>query len=295
MSVSFESYKVFYIVASKNSISAAAQELFVTQPTITHCIKKMEEELHCQLFIRGKKGVTLTAEGELVYKHAKIACENIWDAEEKLHQLKRYEIGTLSLGTNETTFHHFLFPYLKKYRKSYPGIHLQIISGSTPAIIQKICDHQLDCSILITPETYQNELLEIVKLGTIKDIIVAGTHFNELENQPVSLAKLQQYPLVGFSENTISGIEQRQYFQEFGAIYRPDIEIESADLIVPTVANNLGIGVVPEVFAQAALGKKEIFEVQVTEKPPIRNISLIYFKHQPITDATSRFMELFTT
>ena len=92
MQVSFDSYKVFYITAKNKSITMAAKELYVTQPTVTHCIQKLEEELGCTLFIRGKKGVKLTPEGKVLYKHVSIACEEIWKAENDMKALKEFKI-----------------------------------------------------------------------------------------------------------------------------------------------------------------------------------------------------------
>ena len=138
MLVSFDLYKVFYITAKNESITAAAKELFVTQPTVTHCIQKLEEELGCVLFIRGKKGVKLTAEGTTLYKHVAVAYEHITQAEKEINELKMFKKGEIILGASETTLHHFLFPYLKKYKKKYPNIRLKIHNSSTPTMLEAL-------------------------------------------------------------------------------------------------------------------------------------------------------------
>ena len=63
-STNFEYYKVFYYTAKYRNITLAAQKLFLTQPSVTKAIQRLEEQLDCQLFLRTKRGVTLTAEGQ---------------------------------------------------------------------------------------------------------------------------------------------------------------------------------------------------------------------------------------
>ncbi|MCD8331574.1 MAG: LysR family transcriptional regulator [Oscillospiraceae bacterium] len=66
-STNFESYKIFYFVAQYGSITTAAQRLYVTQPTVTKAVHKLEEQLNCALFVRTRRGVRLTPEGELLW------------------------------------------------------------------------------------------------------------------------------------------------------------------------------------------------------------------------------------
>ena len=66
MAVKLELYRVFRAVAEKGSISAAAQELFISQPAVSQSIRQLEEQLNLRLFSRGSRGVTLTGEGKLL-------------------------------------------------------------------------------------------------------------------------------------------------------------------------------------------------------------------------------------
>ena len=67
--MNFETYRIFYYTARYKNITGAAKALFLTQPTVSHAIAGLEKELGCQLFIRSKKGVQMTPEAELLYRH----------------------------------------------------------------------------------------------------------------------------------------------------------------------------------------------------------------------------------
>lgn len=67
MYVDWEYYKIFYFVAKYRNFTKAARVLGSNQPNITHTMNKLEDQLHCVLFIRSNRGVTLTPEGEMLY------------------------------------------------------------------------------------------------------------------------------------------------------------------------------------------------------------------------------------
>lgn len=292
MSVNFDAYKVFYLAAELKSITAAARELYVTQPTVTHSIRKLETELGCELFVRGKKGVGLTPEGAVLYKYVKAGCEQFWQGEKEIEKRKKFEAGEILLGASEATLHHFLLPYLKQYKKQYPDIYLKISNANTFDIMEDIRQERISCGILIFPDGYQDEMLEIQPLAECNDVVVAGDAYRKLAEQTVSVSGLSEYPLVGLSSNTLTSILLTGFFQKYHAEYRPDIELATSDLIVPAVMNNLGIGIVPEVFAAEALRRNEVFRISLLEKIPDRNICLVYKKNSQLPIAVEAFLKM---
>ena len=290
MQVSFDSYKVFYITAKNKSITMAAKELYVTQPTVTHCIQKLEEELGCALFIRGKKGVKLTPEGKVLYKHVSIACEEIWKAENDMNALKEFKKGEILLGASETTLHFFLLPHLKRYKKKYPSIRLKIHNSNTRHMLDAIRNDELDCGILVFPGEYNEEGIEIITLDTFQDIAIVGNEYKELAEHSISLKDLIEYPIISLENATMTNWTFREIFKQYNLDLKPDIELATTDLIVPTVSNDLGIGFVPEYFASEALKKNEIFRLNLVEEIPRRKICLVYKLAKPQSIAVEAFI-----
>ena len=69
MAANFEYYKIFYYVAKYQNFTLAAKALLSSQPSVSRCMQALETELGCRLFVRTKRGVSLTAEGEQLYKY----------------------------------------------------------------------------------------------------------------------------------------------------------------------------------------------------------------------------------
>lgn len=132
MYVDWEYYKIFYFVAKYRNFTKAARVLGSNQPNITHTMNKLEDQLHCVLFIRSNRGVTLTPEGEMLYTRISSAAVQIQDAEEELSASATFEHGAISISATETALNIYLSERLRDFHAQYPGIRLRISNHSTP-------------------------------------------------------------------------------------------------------------------------------------------------------------------
>ena len=291
MSVSFDSYKIFYYAAKYGNITAAARALFLSQPTVSQCILNMEHELNCTLFIRSKKGVTLTPEGDILYKHVSIACRHIWEAEEEINSAIHLSDGTIRIGATETTLHHYLLPYLKNFKENYPDIKLKISNSNTPSALKALSAGLIDFAIIVTDSKYP-ENYQVYPLSEFQDILIGGSKYKELCSHPLSLDELCSYPLICMEPGTVTRQFLDDFFISHGARLSPDIELETTDLITPIAENNLGIGFVPYDFARQKLEQKKVFELPLAEKIPPRRICLVLSEEHPLSSAASLFTKM---
>ena len=137
MNINFELYRIFYVVANHSNITKASEELNISQPAISKSIKNLEDQLGGNLFIRTKRGVTLTEEGKEFYNYIKQAMEYINNAEKKFTNLINLETGCIKIGINTTLTKEFLLPFLEEFHSLYPKIDIQIITGLTTELISK--------------------------------------------------------------------------------------------------------------------------------------------------------------
>ena len=93
MKASLDLYRVFVSVARLHSITLAAEELYISQPAVSHSVARLEEALGCRLFARTPRGVRLTSEGETLYPYAAAALEQLALGEKKLTEQLGLESG----------------------------------------------------------------------------------------------------------------------------------------------------------------------------------------------------------
>ncbi len=292
MKINLEHYKIFYFVAKDKSITAAAKELYLSQPTVSKYIQNLEKELGMTLFIRSKKGVVLTPEAEILYEHIAKAYRHIDLAEEELMNRKELQEGILHIGASEMTMQHFLLAYLEKYKNWYPNIRLKISNCSTPSAVEKLRNGSIDMAVIISP--IEEEDLNIYKLKAFRDVFIARKGHPLCEGE-VPLKELVRYPFICLEKGTIS----RQYLEELflsqGEGLVPDIELASTDLVVPAAAYGLGIGFVPYNFAAAAIKEGIVDLIDIVEPLKERYICAVTLHSHPLSSAAEKMMKILLT
>ena len=151
MNVNYDYYRIFYYVAKCGNLSQAARELVNNQPNLTRSIKNLEAELGCTLFSRTNRGMKLTPEGERLYRHVKIAVEQLEAGEAELAQSRSLQAGTVFLAASEGALRCVLLPVLEAFRTQYPGVSLRISNHSTPQAIAALRETTADFAVVTTP------------------------------------------------------------------------------------------------------------------------------------------------
>lgn len=274
MAVTYDYYRIFYHVAKYRSFTKAAKVLENSQPNITRAMNNLEHELGCCLFLRSHKGVALTPEGERLFEHVKIAQEHLMAGEAELFSAKKLESGHVFIATSEIALHGLLLSVLRDFHHAYPGIHIRVTNQSTPQAIQAVRAGDVDFAVVTTPTGVSRPLKEYL-LRPFRDILIAGPGFSEAGRKQVSLSDVQQYPMVSLGKETKTYEFYDSLFAENGLVLSPDIEVATMDQILPMVKNDLGMGFLPDFFAQEALAAGEVVRLDLKEQIPERRICLI--------------------
>lgn len=153
----------FLAVTREQSISGAAESLYLSQPTLSRQLKELEEELGKQLFIRGSRRVTLTEEGMILRKRAEEIMELVKKAEDEISQSDELIAGDITIGAGETDGVRFLAKAAQSLQKEHPQICLHIVSGDKASVIEGLDRGLIDFGVLIgeEPDTSKYEYLKI--------------------------------------------------------------------------------------------------------------------------------------
>ena len=143
--------KYFLAVAREQNISAAAESLFLSQPTLSRQLKELEEELCKQLFIRGSRKITLTEEGLLLRKRAEEIVELLDKTEKELLGSDGQVSGEIYIGAGETDGLRLIAKAAKDLQEQYPQITYRIISGDAVDITERLDKGLIDFALLLEP------------------------------------------------------------------------------------------------------------------------------------------------
>jgi DNA-binding transcriptional LysR family regulator len=290
MGLNYELYKVFYWAVKTGSLTQAAKKLYLTQPSVSHAIKQLEDRFGMKLLYRNAKGVSLTQEGEVLYAYIEQSMILIMRAEEKMAALKNLESGELRIGGSDSLFKHILLPILETFHARYPGIKLHLHHGTTPDVITFLKEGRIDLGVVRMPIV--DPQLEVRESFQLQDCFVAGAHFADLKDQVLSLEELLEHPIILFSRNSRARMAITEVFHRYGLSLKPDIEVGSVDLLIEFARRGLGISYITREFVANELETGALFEIQLETPLPPSRMGIMTMRNMPLSTAARRFIEL---
>ena len=290
MDINYELYKVFYHVAATLSFSEASKQLFISQSAVSQSVKVLEKKLNQTLFIRSTKKVQLTPEGEILLKHIEPAINLIQKGENQLLEANTLNGGQLRIGASDTICRYFLVPYLNRFHKAYPNVHIKVTNQTSIECAHLLANGQVDFIITNYPNSGLLSSQKFRVINEFSDVFVANQEYFPLKGEAVNLQKLQTYPILMLDRKSTTSEFLHHMFQKEQLDLVPEIELSSNDLLIDLARIGLGIAFVPDFCIPN--NDRDLFQVRLTEKLPIRQMVVAYNENIPVSQASRQFMDM---
>ena len=287
MSVKLESYRVFKEVAEVGNITAAAQALYISQSAVSQSIKQLENDLQTRLFSRNSRGVTLTAEGRMLYEYVRSAMGLLETGEAKLSQTRELQMGQLIIGASDTVTSQFLLPYLDSFHREHPAIHIQIVSGRSHKVLGLLRSGKVDIAFASTPTDLTS--LETYPCFPTHSIFVAGAGYPCDFDHVYSLEEMSAFPLILLERKASSRLYLERFFLQNGLKLNPEIELGARSLLVDLAAIGFGVAGVTEEFVTRDLESGRLRQLKTSFQIPPRSVDMCMLRDVPQTAAAERF------
>ena len=289
MSVKLELYRVFKEVAEAGNITAAAQTLFISQSAVSQAIKQLEAELQTRLFARNSRGVTLTADGRMLYEYVRSAMGLLETGEEKLSQSRDLQMGHLTIGASDTVTSQFLLPYLDTFHKRHPAIHIQIVSGRSHKVLGLLRSGKVDIAFASTPA--DDAGLRIYPCFDTHAIFVAGAEYPCDFRHVYTLEEIAAFPLILLERKASSRLYLERFFLQNGLKLNPEIELGARSLLVDLAAIGFGVAGVTEEFVRKELDSGRLKKLKTSFEIPARSVDMCLLSDVPQSAAAERFTD----
>lgn len=289
--VSLDLYKIFCAVVRTGNMSAAAKELYISQPAVSMSIRQLEDRMGSPLLIRTAKGVRTTQEGRVLYEYLEQALGLIQTAEKKYFEMVNLQAGELRIGASDTLITYFLLPYLEKYHKLFPEINIKVTNKTSYESLKLLKSGAVDICFVNLPIREQDEF-EITPCMEIQDCLVGGEAYQDLCKDGLDIKQLGEYPLLLLEELSNSRRYIDQYAQNNGVVLNPILELGSSDLLVQFARINLGLTFVIREFNKEQLEQKQLFEIPIVPPVPKRAIGMVGLKNVAFSYAAKGFIDL---
>ena len=288
--IDFNKYKVFLAVADFKSFSKAAEYLYISQPAISHSIKELEDSLNTKLFIRNKKTVSLTEEGEKLKKYIRQAFNSI-SLGEKLLQEKNNDLnGVIRIGIYSHISLFMLPKTINEFTKKYPKAKFSVYSTSNIDMLEKLNNNELDLLIMqypifINEKKIKEEIiccLETCFYASKKYYDIYSKNNNSIEEIPIILPT-RGYPDITKLEETL---------KENNIILKHNITSYTTELAKELAKNNQGVAWGIKKCIEQDLTNQSLFELKTNFNLPLSTFSIAY-NEDLLNQTTKEFIKLF--
>jgi LysR family hydrogen peroxide-inducible transcriptional activator len=267
-------------VAEYKNFTLAAEKCFVTQPTLSMQIQKVEEELDIQIFDRSKKPIQLTEIGHKIVNQAKNIVNEANRIQDIVHQQKGFIGGEFRLGIIPTIMPTLLPMFLKNFIKKYPKVKLIIEELNTDEIIFKLNNGHLDAAIAATPLN-EEKIKEVVLYFEPFVAYIPENHesFSKKEIE-ISDLNLDEILLLQdghcFRDSVLNLCKNNTNSEE----NHFQIESGSFETLIKLADEGLGTTLLPYLHTLDLKEKDQVKLRQFKEPKPAREVSLIYPKNE---------------
>lgn len=292
MDINYELYKVFYHVATTLSFSEASKQLFISQSAVSQSIKVLEKKLGISLFIRSTKRVQLTPEGETLLRHVEPAVNLIGRGEAQILEAGPMGGGQLRIGASDTICRYFLVPYLNRFHKTWPNVHIKVTNQTSIQCVDLLESGQVDLIVTNFPNARLSSQLNILPIHSFLDVFIAShEYYPELSEGPIPLRRLLDYPILMLDRKSTTSEFLHNLFQQYQLDLVPEIELGSNDLLLDLANIGLGIAFVPD---YCIANQNTLFQVNIQQQLPTRQLVIAHNAHLPVSQASREFMALFS-
>jgi DNA-binding transcriptional LysR family regulator len=235
--------EMFRAVAEQGTFTKAAGHLHVSQSAVSRQVQLLEEEVGGALLRRSAKGVTVTEAGELLLRMSHRVERDVEEALAEISQTHALQRGILHLGGGMTVCLYILPRLLKKYRRLYPGVDLQITTGSSEKILELVRAHEVDLGLLTLPINARD--LEVLPVMKEEMVVVTSPGHPLSREKTIDPKALGKFPLILYEPGSNTRKVLDQFFLEEGISAEVAMETENVEIIKAMVAINLGVTIVP--------------------------------------------------
>ena len=282
----YHKLKIFKTVADLKSFSKAAEVLFLTQPTVTLQIKKLENYLGVTLLKRDKSGISLTEEGKLLYEYANKIIEDYIQMEEALSSIKRDFSKILVIGASSTIGEFLLPKFLPSFLQERKNLKLNLFIGNSKAVEEGILSRNFYIG-LVEDEISSNK---ISATAFYEDEIVLIANANCDIPEEIEVDQIKNYEFIFREKGSGTRNIVETALRKQGIEIKPNIEISSSKAIARMVANSRYLAFVSRLVIENELKLRSLKIVKVKNFQIKRKFSYITQKNIRLPSTEREFI-----
>jgi DNA-binding transcriptional LysR family regulator len=251
--VSLQQIRCFCAAVELGSFSAAAEALRVTQPAVAEQIRKLEQILEADLFVRAARGVLPTEAGQTFAVHATRSLQTLEEAAASVSQFTSLRTGSVTLGTfsADTLGVWRLEALVATFLERHPQVSVRLVGRNSSVTADRVRRGELEAAVVLLP--IDDERLEVRPI--VRDEVLYVTAATRRAQRAATIEHLVAAPLVFYDAEYADKDPIRRQLAEraqaHGVPLRPRVEVEAIDIALRLVAHGIGDTYLPSAHTHA--------------------------------------------
>ena len=278
--------RIFVSVFQKNSITKAAQELHLAQPSVSLAIKELEEYYGIRLFDRIGRHIAPTECGEEFYEYV-VHIVSLFDEIEK--KMRNWDaFGTLRVGASITIGTHILPVLIHRYQEKSQNLTIEVKVSKSSSVEDDLIHSSIDLGLIETQPSHP-DLRAVPFMKDSMCAIVAPGH-SLTQKKAASLSEMTQFPFLMREKGSAGRELLDAAFSLQQLTVLPRWESTSTQALVKAVAEGLGVAILPYLLVKKDIEEATVCQVPLTQ-PITRDLNIIYHKSKFLTENMQSFIQ----
>lgn len=292
MNVDLKDIRLFVAVYEEGSFTAAAKREFTTQPSISQHIRKVEERLNTQLFVRGHLSIDATPAGEAYYKK----CVQILKLHaEAVEELKSYAGDTadeMRVGLMQSITRSIMAPAMDNFMNLYPNVTLRVFEAFGRELVRRVRSGELEFAIVpsFLPEVRESGM-ESIPFTRSPEFLVSRKDERDTLT-PVKLADMEPFDLILPPAHNLRRAKLEEYIHRNGVQVNRTLEIDASSAWLDFASRTQWKAIMPGMLVISNLDNPNIALHPIVDPPLIMELVLIYPSRSVLSGVAQKFVEL---
>jgi DNA-binding transcriptional LysR family regulator len=290
MAFTLRQLQYFVAVAEQGSVTRAAQNLSISQSSVTEAIKELEGDLGVELFERHPRGLTITYNGHQFLRHATKILADVSDARNVFTETQNSTGGTLNIGVTSLVAGYVLSDLLARYRRACPGVEVSAIEDNGSYLEHLLIGGELDVAVMVISNLRDRMALQAEILETSPYRLWLPIGHPLVSADIISIADITKEPLIML---TVDEIEENtgKLLSALGARPHVAFRTRSVEAVRSLVATGAGVALLPDlVYRPWSLEGDRIESRDVSGALPVVQVGMVWRKGSSLPQAARDFV-----
>ncbi|NTJ65555.1 LysR family transcriptional regulator [Agrobacterium rhizogenes] len=290
MAFTLRQLQYFVAVAEQGSVTRAAQNLSISQSSVTEALKELESDLGVELFDRHPRGLSITHNGHQFLRHATKILATVSDARTSFSGKQNESGGTLNIGVTSLVAGYVLSDLLARYRRACPGVEVSAIEDNGGYLEHLLVGGELDVAVMVISNLRDRMALQAEILETSPYRLWLPMGHPLVSADIISVADISREPLIML---TIDEIEENtgKLLTALGARPHVAFRTRSVEAVRSLVATGAGVALLPDlVYRPWSLEGDRIESRDVSGSLPVVQVGMVWRKGSSLPQAARDFV-----